>query len=183
MFWLVGIIWRSLQTWLFHRGKWLIPNSWQSQYTLAADEPPLSVVASHGEHVNVGRERLGKEGRCLSTKTEADRKIHPFLRIWRWCHIWSSWMYFLYHEAYWFERAECLEQGSLVPCHASALLYAVQAIYATLFLFCLHCFLALMCMALQREALGLLFGNVFRAWQHKIHKNMPLEGICTSSQL
>lgn len=92
-------------------------------------------------------------------------------------------MYFIYHEAYWFERAECLEQGSPIPCHASTLLYAVEAIYAILFLFSLHCVLATMCMALQREALGLLFGNVFRAWQQKIQRNTPLEGICTSSQL
>lgn len=37
VFWLVGIAWRSLETCLFHRAEWLVPNSWQSQHTLAAN--------------------------------------------------------------------------------------------------------------------------------------------------
>lgn len=120
--WLVGIVWRSLQTCLFHRAERLVHNSWQSQHILSANcwRVLLMELLSLGIEVNVGRgEGMGRQRGCMFVKEDWGWQENAlFSEPWRWCHILSSWKCFFYQEASWLERSASLEQGCLIQCHA-----------------------------------------------------------------
>ena len=183
VFLLVGIVWRSLETCLFHRAEWLVPNSWQSQHTLSASCWRFLLTENlSGERGRCWKGMGRRRGKMFSKEDWDWQEDASCSEIWRWCHIWSSWRCFLYLEAYRFERSARLEQGCLMQCHASTWLYRELVIYMILSLFCLHWDLAPLRWAPQRRARGLWFGSIFRAQQQTFKRNKPLEGIYTFSQ-